>query len=156
MHVIPPSQDAVAPILKSLARSERAVRRSTIALCLLTGVTAVGGGLALALRPDGSILRAPLSVLQHTPFASFLIPGILLAAVVGLSNLTGAFALAFTERRGAAALSFLGGAALTGFVVIEMALLRTVNWLQLFFFVVGMVTMVQSLKIRRCGSDPLG
>ena len=38
---------------------------------------------------------------------------------------------------------------MTGFVVVEMALLRTINGLQLFFFVVGMITMVQSLKVRR-------
>ena len=71
---------------------------------MLTGVTAAGGGLALVLRPDGSFLQAPLSVLRHTPFASFLVPGLLLAAVVGVSNLLGGFALAITKSKGAGAL----------------------------------------------------
>jgi menaquinone-dependent protoporphyrinogen oxidase len=142
---------ATAPVIANawpFWPAERAVRRSLVALCAFTGLTASAGGIALALRPDGALLRAPMSLLQHTPFVDFLVPGLLLS-VVGLANLAAASALVSTPRPIAEALSFFSGAAVTGFVAVEMIMFRSVNWLQLLFFVIGLITMVQSLKLRR-------
>jgi hypothetical protein len=67
-----------------------------VALEYFTGITALAGGLILALRPDGSLLHAKLSDLTGSPFASWRTPGILLAALVG-----GGFLLtAEWQRRG--------------------------------------------------------
>ena len=62
------------------------------------GVGAVAGGLGLALDPSGESLGIPLELLEETPFATFLIPGIVLFAVNGLCCLTGAIA-SFTRHR---------------------------------------------------------
>jgi len=52
--------------------------------CLFVlGVGAVGGGVVLAAAPDGSILRMPLTTLEHSPFKNFFIPGIILAVMLG-------------------------------------------------------------------------
>lgn len=48
-----------------------------VALALL-GITAVWGGAELIRYPTGAPMQIPLSLLQYTPFHSFLIPGIIL------------------------------------------------------------------------------
>ena len=42
------------------------------------GVGAVAGGLGLSLDPSGESHGIPLELLEETPFATFLIPGIVL------------------------------------------------------------------------------
>jgi hypothetical protein len=128
---------------------ERSARRLVVALCLVAGVTATAGGLALALRPDGSLIKAPLDLLRHTPFQSFLVPGILLAGVVGLFNLLGGLWLARTRSQAAILVALTAGTLLTGWITVEMLLFRTVHWLQLFYLVVGMITTVKALQLRR-------
>ncbi len=62
------------------------------------GVGAVAGGLALVLDPSGATLGVPLELLEETPFATYLVPGIVLVAVNGLGSLAGA-AMSFTRHR---------------------------------------------------------
>lgn len=52
-------------------------------LQLFIGLGAVAGGLGLVLESDGSNLGMPLSMLEHSPFSDFLIPGLVLLIVNG-------------------------------------------------------------------------
>jgi len=62
-------------------------RRRDLRLCLLRPVdglvalTAVGGGIALSTGLEGD--RCPPELLNRTPFTSYVVPGILLAGIVG-------------------------------------------------------------------------
>ena len=60
------------------------------------GFGAVGGGLGLVLEPSGANLGIPLELLENSPFATYLIPGIVLLTVNGLGSLVGA-AASFTR-----------------------------------------------------------
>ena len=94
--------------------------RALVCLEYFTGVTALAGGVMLVARPDGSLLRAKLSVLAGSPFANWRMPGILLAGVVG-----GGFLLtAEWQRRRlphARELSIFAGVGLIVFEVAELA-----------------------------------
>ena len=60
-------------------------RNILISLLLFLGVGAIGGGLLLIISPTGKLLGGlPLSILEHSPFSDFLIPGIILFLVLGL------------------------------------------------------------------------
>jgi len=48
------------------------------------GVTSIVGSIPMILDPSGGLLRMPLSLLEHSPFHSFLIPGIILLVTNGL------------------------------------------------------------------------
>jgi hypothetical protein len=136
-------------ITMSLASEDRSPRRTLVGLCLFTGLAASANGLAFVLRPDGSWQRAPFSLLEHAPFPDFFLPGLLLWALVGLSNLIAVAALvSLPRRRLAATLALVGGAAVTGFVVGEMLLLRRMSWLQVFHLAVGLATIAQALSLR--------
>lgn len=53
-------------------------------LLLFQSLSAIGGGAALVIRPDGRLLNLPVTLLKHSPFKDFLIPGLFLLIVLGL------------------------------------------------------------------------
>jgi hypothetical protein len=61
----------------------RRPRRILVGLELVTGATALVGGVLLAIAPEGSLLAADPAVLAGSPFADYRWPGILLATLVG-------------------------------------------------------------------------
>lgn len=50
----------------------------------LLGIGAIIGGGALIIDPSGNLVNMPDSLLEHSPFGSFLIPGIILMLVLGV------------------------------------------------------------------------
>lgn len=113
------------------------------ALCLVVGVTAIAGGVTLVVRPDGGLLQLPRTVLAHTPFSSFLIPGLILLLVVGVGNLIAGLLVAIDQPRGNRAAA-LAGAALVGWIVTQMFLLRTVEGLQVAYLLAGLATIAEA------------
>lgn len=71
-----------------------------ISLLLFQVISAFGGGLAMAIKPDGSGLGIPLSILNGSPFSNFLIPGIILCVVLGVLPLIAALGLIFGKAWG--------------------------------------------------------
>lgn len=116
-----------------------AVHKLVLGLCLFTGVTAVAGGLALITSPQ-RIEGPRLELLEHSPFDTFLVPGLLLLSVVGLGNLAAA-ALEARRIKGSELAVLVAGAALTVWIVTQLVMIRTVSWLQLVYFLVGSVTL---------------
>ena len=55
-------------------------RRTVVGLHLFNALSAVGGGIALV----AGGLGVPTVLLRHTPFESFVVPGIFLAVVIGV------------------------------------------------------------------------
>lgn len=113
-----------------------ATERITLALLAFTALTAVPSGVALMLRAHGSEL-APISLLEGTGFTSFLIPGLLLAIVVGGSS-TAAVWLTRARSEYATDATLLAGGVLTFFIVCERALLRAASPLQAVYAAVGL------------------
>src|SRR5665647_1872428 len=77
------------------ARTMPATRRTLVGLHLFNALSAVGGGIALS----AGGLGVPTVLLRHTPFDSFVVPGIFLDAVIGGSATIGATALLANWRR---------------------------------------------------------
>lgn len=73
-----------------------------------TAVTAILSGIALIFYPDGHFFQMSVTLLEHSPFNNFLIPGLVLCLVVGGSNLAGALSLALDYKWAGQAI-FFGG-----------------------------------------------
>jgi hypothetical protein len=125
----------------------RPARGLLAATCLATGITAMAGGFALVASPDGALVDMPTSVLSHSPFSTFLVPGLLLVLVVGVGNVIAGWRVV-RDRRDANVWAFAGGAALLGFIVTEMVMLRTINVLQCVYLGISVVIMTDSLRRR--------
>jgi len=50
----------------------------------IQALNATGGGLAMVLAPDGSVLQVNTELLAGSPFKTFLVPGLILMLVLGL------------------------------------------------------------------------
>ncbi len=48
------------------------------------GLGAIGGGLTLIISPSGALIGMPLSMLDESPFTSFLLPGVFYSWFLGL------------------------------------------------------------------------
>jgi len=97
------------------------LRVALVLLDMFVAVTAIGGGLALVLGLEGA--RFSSDILRRTPFESFVVPGLLLAVLVGGSAAVAAYATIEGGTGGGAA-SVVAGALLGGFILGEIALLE--------------------------------
>jgi hypothetical protein len=119
-----------------------------VALGLLA-ITATWGGTEL-LTPDqlGSPMKIPLSVLQYSPFHSFLIPGILLLVSGGLLG-TLVFVVAAIRMHGYGWWIAFQGCVLFGWITIEVLLLRTVVWLHYVYWGLALILIATGWALRR-------
>ena len=64
---------------------KRPVTLYLLALILLVqALGGIGGGVTLVLSPSGELMHMPLSMLDGSPFSSFLIPGLILLLALGI------------------------------------------------------------------------
>ena len=118
------------------------LRRTVVGLHLFNAVSAVGGGIALV----AGGLGVPTTLLRHTPFESFVVPGIFLAVVIGGTALLGATAL-LTHRRRAPATSTAAGAVMVGWIAGETLLVEGFSWLQGLYLLTGAIAVVASIRL---------
>ncbi|MCQ1995800.1 hypothetical protein [Arthrobacter sp. zg-Y1171] len=110
-----------------------------------TAGAALGGGILLALRPDGAFLHADPSVLRRTPFRDWRLPGLLLAMGCGGGYL-GAGMLHLRRHRAAQPLSVAAGLALIGLEAWEMAFIEF-QPLEAAFVGIGAAVVVLALRL---------
>jgi hypothetical protein len=95
------------------------------ALAACTGAAAVLGGVQLVRNGYGM----PVSWLSHTPFTSWMLPGIALLIAVALPQL-GTAALIVAGARGGIAAGYLAGCALVVWIAVEVVMLQRYQVLQ--------------------------
>jgi hypothetical protein len=114
-------------------------------LCLLhltLGISAFAGGASLMLAPDGSLLGLKQNLLQHSPFANYFIPGLLLFFLNGIFPLLVMFGLIFKpewkffqwfniyeDKHGAWTYSLLSGIIVLIWIILQQ-LMTAYFWLQ--------------------------
>jgi hypothetical protein len=118
------------------------------ALLLFNGLTAVVAGVMLAYAPDGSLLEMPLAWLDHSPFHSYRIPGLILFSVIGLGSLVAA-ALVWRPQRHTGRFAQVAGSALIIWIVVQMIMLRTIMPIQITFLLVGIAIVWLAERLRR-------
>lgn len=117
-------------------------------LQVFIGIGAVAGGLGLALDPRGESLGIPLALLDETPFATYLIPGIVLFAVNGLGSLAGALA-SFARHRYAGKAGMALGTFLVVWIAVQVYWFAGFHWLHWLYLSLGAVEVVLGWSARR-------
>lgn len=131
----------------------RGGRGFSIALGLLQIFIGVGGvpaGLIFITDPSGSGMGFSLELLEGTPFSNYLLPGVFLFAVNGVASLVGGV-LSLVRHRYAGAVAVALGTLLIAWIVIQVALIGLVHWLQPLYFGLGVVEVVLGLLVWRRG-----
>ena len=112
------------------------------------GVTAMVGGGALVVWWRGTMLQLPLTLLDHSPFTDFLLPGLILYGVVGLHNLIAGF-LMMRREPGAELISFSAGSALLIWIAVETAMVDASQWLQFGYGALALLVVLDAVWLRR-------
>ena len=101
----------------------RPLRTLALIPLFFTSISALGGGIALIISPTGETIEMPLSILENSPFRSFLIPGIILLVMNGLlSLLIAVFVILKSGISGR--LVLIQGSILIGWILIQIAMIR--------------------------------
>lgn len=130
------SQARVSHAFAQSVRGPRVEHRGVIvALAAFAALSALAGGLSLLSSPHGGAL-SPVTLLEHSPFTSFLIPGLILTLLVGGTSAVCAV-LALRSARFTVDATILAGGTLLVWIVAEMALMRDVQWLHIVYGSVG-------------------
>ncbi|MFO7977269.1 MAG: hypothetical protein R6U64_01305 [Bacteroidales bacterium] len=120
---------------------KKALLYLTVILLILNAAGALFGGWHLMMHPDGSSMGMTVQVLEHSPFDSFLIPGILLFFFLGMFSLVVLGTIVFDHRQYPWLIMIQGGIIL-GWILIQMILLQTVVTLQVGFGAIGLLLVV--------------
>ena len=133
-------------------------RNLLLVLLGFLGVGAIGGGLVLILSPSGEMLGIPLSVIQNSPFNSYLIPGIILFLVLGITPCLLIFALIekpkwrfpeffnfFRDMYWAWSFSIYVAFALIIWIQTEMIYMQSVHWAHTLYLVIALIILFVAL-----------
>jgi len=134
-------------------------RNFLIFLLGFLGTGAIGGGAAMIISPSGEMMQMPLSMIENSPFDSFLIPGIILFSVLGLIPCLLIVALLkkpksklaekinfYNDMHWSWSYSVYIGFALIIWIQLEMVFLNTVHWLQTFYMFYAVAILFFALQ----------
>ncbi|WP_025695327.1 hypothetical protein [Paenibacillus durus] len=146
------------------AGTAKAGKRSSAVLFLYVlqvflGVGAIFGGLALIIDPSGGMMGMPAdTVLERSPFSSFLFPGILLLAVFGVFPLFVLYGMVkrprwawadalnpFKELHSAWTLSLYVGFGQIIWIMVETYIMNAVALVHVFYMSLGMLIQIVTL-----------
>ena len=89
------------------------------------GITAIVGAIPLILNPMGDRSHIPLSLLDHSPFHSFLIPGMILLLANGAMSFVALYQL-LRRKNGHGWWVAFQGCVVSGWIVVEVIMFRAV------------------------------
>jgi hypothetical protein len=139
------SIEAIGPAIEPIPRPRRGLAAwIAIAALILLGVGATAGGIALAVKPDGSVMHMPLSYLEGSPFVDYLVPGLILGGLFGVGSLIVA-AMGVLRLRPAPFLAFVIGCGQMIWIAVQLAIIREFSFLHPTMFGVGLVMAVASV-----------
>lgn len=116
-----------------------------VGLSATIGLSAVLGGAGLVARPDGSLLRLPFALLEHSPFQSFLVPGLFLMLAVGVAHLWATW-MYWRQSDFAPLASLVSGGVLLGWMTAQVTMMRSLHPLQILFLILAVGLVVHSAK----------
>ncbi|MDX2049093.1 MAG: hypothetical protein SFU87_20060 [Chitinophagaceae bacterium] len=116
-------------------------------LIAFIALTATLSGLLMISDPSGGILNLPLSLLEGTPFKDFRIPGILLTATAGGTNLLAVF---FNMQRHPRRYQWAiaGGMIISLWIIAQVILIGVVHWLHILYLIIGLLIMLTAYQLK--------
>ena len=126
----------------------KTIRIVAIVALVFLGITACIGAVPLILDPSGKILRMPLSLLEHSPFRSYLIPGLILFFGNGLLSAL-VLMLALRRTYGYGWWIVLQGCVITGWITTQILMIRMVIWAHYVYLAIGLELVVCGWLLRK-------
>lgn len=119
-----------------------------IFLMLLTAINAVVAGILFIVDPSGQKMGLSPEYLVNSPFSNYLVPGLLLLITNGLLNIMALIACV-SKARDYPLLVVLQGVLLCGWIIIQVMLVKNLNFLHVFMFLIGAVLAICGIILQR-------
>jgi hypothetical protein len=126
----------------------RIARTTAIIVLIFVGLSGLVGAIPLMFHAHDEPWWMPQSLLRHSPFHSFLVPGIILFFAIGLLSCWVSW-LAIRKSPGYGWWVALQGCVLLGWITVEVVMLRLVMWAQIFYAAVAMVLVLSGMILAR-------
>lgn len=122
-------------------------RSIAIILLLFNATGALFGGWSLMMDPTGQDLHLPQDLLVHAPFKDFFIPGVVLFSLIGVFSLV---AMIWTTMhwKHYPWLIIAEGVLVTGWIIIQMIMIREISYLQFIFGGIGIIFFLAGWKLK--------
>ena len=122
------------------------MRTLLLILISFAAFTALPAGIMMIYQPDGSSLGLSTSMLDGTPFKDFLVPGLVLAGIVGGINAIGLFVI-MSGNVHSYKFSLLCGIVLVGWIVTQLMLFQYYYWQQGLYLLTGILIILLSYHL---------
>lgn len=123
------------------------MRSLLFTLVSFIAVTSTLSGLLMISSPNGQVLNLSPELLHGTPFKDFVMPGILLIAIVGVVNLLAVlFNLGRHPRRYNWAMA--GGIMISCWIVVQMILIQTIHWIHFLYLIIGIFIVLIAYQLK--------
>jgi hypothetical protein len=116
-----------------------------LAFLALLGLGAVGGGIGIVMKPDGSAMAWDVKMLAGSPFSDFLVPGLILLGLFGVGSFA-VVVLGLARFRIAPFLAFAIGCGQMIWITVELAILGELSFLHPTMFAVGLAIAASSVR----------
>lgn len=123
----------------------RMLRTLLVLIETWVGITAVAGGIGLMLTNG---LGMPTEYLNDTPFQNYLIPGLILAGIIGGTNITASF-MTIRKTPRYQEFSAIAGFGLNIWIFTEIFLLRQPHLLQAVYFLLAIIILIATMLLVR-------
>jgi hypothetical protein len=123
-----------------------------IVVLIFTSLSGVIGAIPLIINPDGEPWSFPQSLLQYSPFRSYLFPGIILLLANGLLSLW-ILRLTVGKYPGFGWWVIVQGIVSLGWLIVEVAMLRLIVWPHYMYGAVAIVLVTSGIVIVRTNAS---
>lgn len=123
------------------------LRITAIVLLFLTGINALIAGILFIIDPSGIKMGMSISYLSHSPFQTFLIPGITLFIANGLLSIVAGIST-IKKYKHYPILILLQGLILSGWIIVQVILVKDFNILHFIMLAFGILLLVIGFILR--------
>jgi hypothetical protein len=127
---------------------KKTIQIVSIILLAFLGISAILGGGALVIDPSGKSIEMPISLIEHSPFSSFLIPGLILFLFNGVSSIIIAV-LVLKKNKYSPLLIFSQGVVQTIWIIVQIIIIRQTDILQYIYGFVGLALILCGLYLNK-------
>lgn len=124
------------------------LRMLSILLLLFNGIGALYGSFKFITDPSGASLGMTLSLLEHSPFINYLIPGIILLIANGILSFVVIALILFKTNFYSLAI-IAEGCILFGWIAIQVIMLRTVASLHIILWTFEVLLILSGVVLNR-------
>lgn len=125
-----------------------------VLLLAFNGLGAMYGGLLLILNPDGSSLGLDLSYLDPSPFATYLIPGLILFFANGVFSLA-VLIILLSRNYNAPWFVMAQGAVLLGWIGMQLLMVNYIYFLHAVMAAAGLLLLLTGYFLLRFRTAPI-